>query len=919
MRRLAAALLTAALTGTIVLPVDARTEEHRSDHQAWTALAPGNSMTYTAEGQARGSASGEPGDYGRNVDDQREMYWGWEFKDGGFRQPCDDPQAPRPGVEVCFDAFGVPAIFGDSREDVWFGAGYAVAQIRLFLMDATIRTARGTLAELTGPGGVPADVKTRVNGYSEQELTAMYDRLGEEGQQAIAGYTDGANAWIDEVLASGEYPAEYALLQTTPRHLTREDVVATGVLMTRFVASEGGTEMGNVAALRRLEDALGKEAGRAAFRDLVWTGDEGAAVSIPAEDGVFPRTSLDPDRRRAVFQRWADYASTVPLELTDGPGTGAYPVPAADDLVAATADADSPADAARAALEEWRTTLAGGSFVVALSPERTSTGGALLISEPQLGYDPTLLVELEVHGGGYHARGTSVAGVPTVGIGYGERVAWGLTTGNAKTIDSYIETTRPDTDGDGAPEYHHDGVWKQMDCRDEAVAYRQAPERVPTGPALFEEVVQVCRTAHGPVVATTDDGTAARSMQYHMWKREVDTIEGILIWNRASTLDEFEDGMRKVTWNENTGYADADGNIAFWHPGLHHVRHPETDLRFPLPGTGAWDMDTFLPFEDLPHTVNPSRGFVVNWNNKPAHGWGDGVGRSYTSYPAGHGHRVTNLIDVVSSRTDWDADGLREIDRYVGTHDMRATEFLPLLLSLQQLPGLSSHEQQALDLLADWDGSANSEGADMRHEPGSTATVGAAPTIFNATLDALRADVLHGIDPAFTALAERQHQSGRHVYDMSPALNLVLRSIDPETSSLTPSRDYLRGRSSEQVLREALNTALDALAATHGDDDISDYRADHRMEDVCSPTGVIGPCLQMPFLERGTWIHLVAFAPPSERGRGADDRAGPEPDDHGRPLPTTGPATAPVLPALAAIGLAGLLVRSRRAHRRRSR
>ncbi|MBW3618986.1 MAG: penicillin acylase family protein [Actinobacteria bacterium] len=872
---------------------------------AVSVLAPGNSTTYTMEGQARGTATGDPDDFGAHVDDQRELYGDFEFKDGRFRDRCDDPLVPRPGVEVCYDGFGVPAIWGETGEDVWFGAGYAVARIRLFLMDATIRTARGTLAELTGPDGVPADVATRTTGYSDAELTAMYGRTSAEGREAIDGYVAGANAWIDEVLATGDLPAEYALLTTAPRHLTREDVVATGVLMTRFVASEGGTEMANVAALRGLEDALGEDAGRAAFQDLVWTGDERAVVTVPREEGVFPRTTLAPSERQRVFDRWADYARTVPLELAEGQGTGAHPTPGAEDLVALSADAPDPAGAARAALEEWRSALTGGSFLVAIGPERTADGDALLMSEPQLGYDPTLLVELEVHGDGYKARGTSVAGVPTVGIGYGERVAWALTTGNAKTIDSYIETTRPDSDDDGVPEYRHDGVWKPMTCRDEDVHYRAAVEGVPVGPPAFTETVQVCRTVHGPVVATSEDGTAARSLQYAMWGREVETIDGILQWNRARNLEEFAAGMRKVTWNENTGYADADGNIAFWHPGLHHVRPPESDLRLPLPGTGEWDMDEHLPFEALPHTVNPRQGYVVNWNNKPAHGWGDGVGMSYTSYPAGHGQRVTNLVDVISSRSDWTFDGLRDIDRYAATRDMRATEFLPLLLALEQRGDLGGLERAALELLAGWDGSANSEGADMRFTEGGQATVGAAATIFAATVDALRDELLHDVDPAFTALAERQHRSGRHVYDVSPALNLVLRVVDPSTSSLTPSRDYLEGRTAAEALRDALSAAVEVLAAEQGEDP-STWRSPYQMEPVCSPTGgAIGPCVDMPFLERGTWIHLVGFPAP------AGGAPVPAPAPPAPPLPTTGPLVPLALPALLALALAGVLTRRR--------
>src|SRR5690606_15415711 len=119
------------------------------------------------------------------------------------------------------------------------------------------------------------------------------------------------------------------------------------------------------------------------------------------------------------------------------------------------------------------------------------------------------------------------------------------------------------------------------------------------------ETVEVCRTVHGPIVAQQDPVPGeptrlARAVQYHMAGREIDTVEGILAWNRARDLTDFEAAMRLVTWNENTTYADADGHIAFWHPGLHLQRPVDGDLRLPLPGDGSMDLGEPLPFEALP-------------------------------------------------------------------------------------------------------------------------------------------------------------------------------------------------------------------------------------------------------------------------------------------------------------------------------
>ncbi|MDX1509991.1 MAG: penicillin acylase family protein [Nitriliruptorales bacterium] len=894
---------------------------------ARTILPPGNSLHFTLAGEAQGLVTGDPDDFGPNVDDQRELYWDYEFKDGALAtEVCEDPQTPIDGVQLCFDEWGVPISWGEDTYTTWYGAGYGAAQIRLFLIDATRRTARGTLAEIAGPGSVAADVEARVLGYSEDELQAIVEARSEEAQTAVAGYIDGVNAWIQEVLTSrlDALPAEYEVLGAVPAPLTVPDVAAIGVLMTREVAAEGGTEMENVAALRALEAEFGTDEGRDIFQDFVWVEDAGASVSVPAEEGAFPRTTLDPAERGTVFEEMADFAATIPLELAEGPGTGDWPRPADGDIGDLDPSGDllpgfeafgaltaaEAAGMASASLEQWRQSLTGGSFLVVVAPHKTADNSALLISEPQLGYDPTLLMEAEVHGGGYHARGSTVAGIPVIGIGYTPDVAWALTTGNSKTIDSFIETTRPDSNGDGTPEYFHDGTWKEQECRDEVVAYRQAPEGVPVGPPTFSDTVTVCRTVHGPIVATTEDGTLARSVQYAMWDREVETVEGVLAWNRATNFEEFEAAMRQVTWNENTAYIGRDGHIAYWHPGLHLERPERGDLRLPMPGTGEYDLGDPLDFDDLPHAVDPAQGFLVNWNNKPAHGWGDGVGMSYSSYPAGRGHRVTNLINALSERDDWTFDRLRDLDRIAAETDMRATEFRHLILELLDEPDLTDREAAALAALEAWDGSANGDGAGMEFDRDTQyaadipiqavsdfpppATVGPAASIFHVMMDELINELFDPYRTEAYDLPDRLDNSGRHVYDVNPALNFALRILDPSTSSLVPSRDYTDGRTAGEVLRAVLNRALDRLGVQDSED-VAGVREPYRMEVVCNPTGVVGPCGHMPFLERGTWIHFAGF--------GVSEAFAPAEPPQPEPTPSTGGGFVLVGVLLAAAGL----------------
>jgi len=912
-------------------PVGAQTAAKPTVH---VVLPPGNSQHFSQQAfatvgprEASGQpATPDPDEWGPWVDDQRELYWGYEFRDGVLRpEPvCDDPQSPRAGVTICFDDYGVPAVYADDNEDLWFGVGYAVAQIRLFLVDAIRRTARGTLSELAGGHlNVQDDVATRITAYSDAEYEAMVRASSPEAIENTEGYVAGFNQWVNEVRTTNRdaLPAEYTVLAADPQPLTVADVGAIGVLFVRFVAAEGRQEMEHVKALRALEGQHGTERGRDLFLDLVWQEDPLASVTAHS---TFPRTEYwdKPDELERVFDQMADYAATLPLELATGDGTGHYVVPgdaqspdgvvgSIEDLVPpiageprSAANAGDPARMVSDALDGFRRKLHGGSFLVAIAPQNTADGSALLISEPQLLMSPQLLLEIEIHGAGYNGRGSTAPGVPVLGIGYNDDIAWALTTGNSKTIDSFIETVRPDSNADGTPEYLHDGQWKEQQCRDEDISWRETQQGAPVGPAVNTVTIQVCRTLHGPIVAVSDDGTLARSTQYATWMREVETIEGVGFWAKATTLEEFEELTSHVSWNENVAYADKSGNIAWWHPGLHHIRNPETDFRLPIPGTGEFDHGGFLAFDDLPHEVNPAAGYLVNWNNKPAQGWLDGGGQAVTSLPAGAGGRHRMLQDFIASRTDWTIDDLRAIDQHAASTDHRAHSFLPLLLDLRGRSDLTDTNSVALDLLASWDGSANGSGAQFEFDYASTpATVGAAASIFHRAMQALP-QVLFA-DTWTTAdfdLMAAQTGMGRHFYDTNAVLNLALRVLEPSSSGLAPRIDHLRGRAAGDVLLEALTTATDALDTELGGDPGLWRTAYGSMEPVCASVGgTIGPCPMMPFLERGSWIHLVGF--PNARAASPAPVPAPEPAQ----LPATGGG-------LALAGLLAVALAARRRH-----
>ncbi|MEA2271545.1 MAG: penicillin amidase, partial [Solirubrobacteraceae bacterium] len=106
-----------------VAPVAARADVLHAE----TILPPGQSGFVSIPGLADGSGS-------PHLYDQLADFIAFRWKPAGFNEP-GVVEAPKPGVAIVRDSYGVPAITGATEEDMWWGAGYAAAQDRLFELE----------------------------------------------------------------------------------------------------------------------------------------------------------------------------------------------------------------------------------------------------------------------------------------------------------------------------------------------------------------------------------------------------------------------------------------------------------------------------------------------------------------------------------------------------------------------------------------------------------------------------------------------------------------------------------------------------------------------------------------------------------------------------------------------------------------
>jgi acyl-homoserine lactone acylase PvdQ len=758
--------------------------------EAGSVLPPGQSGFVSASGLATGTGS-------PHLTDQVDLFTSFRFKNALMGQPgVGAASSPTPGVTITRDAYGVPTITADDDTKVWLGAGYAVAEDRLFQLELFRRATQGRLAEVLGKSYLEDDVIARRDFYTAEEAMAQFDKLQPQFKARVEAYRDGVNLYIREVRANpSKLPGEFAAVGTFPEEWRVIDSLTIGIFLARTVPSDDGEELANARALAGV--------GPRVFDRLLPIRLREQVATIPATEGRFPS---QPDRtvrqERKGFSRSVAFMRGVPLPEEKPPDAGAK---------------------VRSAMAGIGRT--GGSNMWAI---RGQNGGATLFNGPQLGFQiPELFVEYELHAPGLNLRGATAPGVPVIGLGHNEHVAWGVTSGLTDDDDLYVEQLA------GADEkYTFRGQTRDMECRDEAFRYRAAPTDagpgLNPGEAFGSETRRLCRTLHGPVQLRVGDRAFAR--RYAIWGREIETLEGLADVNVARDIRDVDAAVDKLTWNENLMAADDQGNIGYWHPGLLQLKPRLWDERLPYPGTGEAEWRGLLPPNRRPQVINPRQGWLANWNNVPSAGWtqGDAPARERLS---GRFHRNAWLSRQVkaSHRRGGGYEQSARVDRLSGTiAQQRPVASRELRLALR---GATGDARTVLSTVLAWNGSYHQE------EGGSVDPGVAAWEEFKKAAQR----VALGRFPKEAQVLDGGKGSS-HAFDASNGDAYALRTLTP--------RGY----------RQAAKLAFRGLSSRFDSGDPAKWREPRRLYEP-SAQGAGSFPEPFPFFDRGTFQHNTELGP----------------------------------------------------------
>jgi penicillin amidase len=758
-------------------------------------LPPGQSGFVSAAGVADGTGS-------PHLYDQQPLYIGFKRKPLSFQDPNGAGESPKPGVKVVRDAFGVPSITASNDFDAWYGAGYAVAQDRLFELELFKRAASGRLAEIVGKEYLDDDLIARRDYYTPQELDSFLGAIPPELRARFDAYRDGINAWIAHVRQNPlDMPGEFAAVGATLTDWTVRDSLGIGILLGRTVPSSDGAELRNLQGIQESGAKVLDELLPLRLRDQVST--------IKGSEGFFPQGKpLTTRGERLARGRSLAFAGRLPK----------------------TTPKMAEAVAAKSSIDPGRLGQIGGSYMFTV---REKGNRALLFNGPQLGFAaPELFVELEVHRPGLDVRGVTAPGVPVIGLGRNNDIAWGITSGLSDDDDLYAEQLVA-----GQPEkYVFRGQERQMDCRNETFDYRSPPSsltsvlKAPKVPEAGSVTERICRTQHGPVQQR--EGGVAYARRYAIWNREIETLTGLAGVNEAKNINEVEAAVRKLTWNENLMAADSQGNIGYWHPGLVQLKPRLYDERLPYPGTGEAEWPGLVDRTKMPGIINPKRGWLTNWNNVPSQGWTQGDGEA-TERLNGPFHRNAFLErQVIRLHRNPSYEGAEALLRRVGTTSQQR----PLAITRRALGrargGATGGAKVVLDTILHWDGSY-----DRTDDKGTTDPGLAAWEAFKKSASDIATAPL---GPGAQLFGVKTTKS--HVFDMQNTTSYALRT-------LAPNKGY----------RQAAEDAFATLVKKFGTDNPNAWRDKRAMYKFAIQGAQSPPPL--PFFDRGTWEQLIEVGP----------------------------------------------------------
>jgi penicillin amidase len=540
-------------------------------------------------------------------------------------------------AEVQYDSSFIPHIFAKNDHDLYYLQGYVEASDRLWQMDMQARTGMGELSEVVGEKTLENDRLMRriALRYTAEELVKQFEKDG--SIEMVNAFCDGVNSYIAQ-LDQKQLPLEYKLMNFSPRkHKPIYVAVLMKIMAMRLTAMEDDIQNTNFV------NQFGKD-----FFDQMYPNFyESQSPIVP----VGTKFNFKNHNSKNDFD--AKEISKIAYQ--------------------------------NAPLKHLDKNLGSNNWVV--GPKKSKNGYPILCNDPHLKIHlPSVWYEMHLVSNDQNVYGVTMPGAPGIVIGFNNDVAWGVTNAGRDVRNWYHITFK---------DHQRNSIW--VDQKEEKTIKKIEHIYVKNKGFVNDTVVY---TSFGPIVydasfaVNKDRSNLALSWTNYINSNELLTFAKL---NKAKNLQDYLEALKTFHCpGQNFIFACKSGDIAIKQQGL----FPNTPIdkdKFVLNGnTSQNKLNSFIPMDQNPTSINPERGFLSSANQHPT----DQTYPYYYSSGDFEAYRNRRINDLLGSKAAFNVEDMKKMQG--DNFGLMASEFLPFLLSNISKENQTKYHNE-LNMLRQWD------------------------------------------------------------------------------------------------------------------------------------------------------------------------------------------------------------------------
>ncbi len=337
-----------------------------------------------------------------------------------------------------------------------------------------------------------------------------------------------------------------------------------------------------------------------------------------------------------------------------------------------------------------------GSNGFAFAPSITESGNAILYINPHTTFyfRPEVQMQSEE---GLNAYGAVTWGQFFIYQGFNEFCGWMHTSNNVDIADMYAEKVTKTAKG----------LFYEYDKKFLPIGQKKISIKYLDGKTLKTKIFHTYFTNNGPIMAIRD----GKWISLKSKNRNTASLVQSWIRTKSKSFEAYQKAMDlKANASNNTVYADAKGNIAYWHGNFIPIRDAKYNWAEVVDGSiSATAWKGLHPVKETVHIYNPANGWLQNCNSTPFSVAGNNSPKkeNYPSYmaPDGENFRGIGAIKLLSKPQKYTLDQViaTGYDTYLSAFAVLVPALIKAYEQLPQSDPLLNELKEPMAILKGWD------------------------------------------------------------------------------------------------------------------------------------------------------------------------------------------------------------------------